>query len=240
MSAHPSSEPRARTHEQIFRTLFQRIIQGELAVGSRLPTERGLAQTFAVNRATVREALRHLENLELVAVRQGDGAYVRDYLESGNLEVAKLLMRVNAHTRREVMAALLEIRRVHLPEVAYAAALRRTPAHLRQLERACRHDPAQPLIERDRQVHQIIARASGNILHVLLTNYFKDCFYDFGAAYFNEARHCRRSERFHREICAAVADQNAGHAREIMRAVLEYAETVVLAGMPSGRATAER
>ncbi len=121
--------------------LLGRIFRGEMTAGAKLPTERALARAFAVNRATVREALRYLENLELIAVRQGDGNYVQDFLASGNLQVAKEMIQVDGHRRQEVLAALMEVRRNNLPEMAYAAALRRTPAQLRQLEKTARQSP---------------------------------------------------------------------------------------------------
>jgi DNA-binding FadR family transcriptional regulator len=45
-----------------------------------------------VNRHTLREALRKLDALDLVSIRQGDGIYVRDFRESGNLELLKYLL----------------------------------------------------------------------------------------------------------------------------------------------------
>ncbi len=226
---------RPRIHERVSRVLLRQIFRGEMAVGGKLPTERALARTYEVNRATVREALRYLENLELVTIRQGDGAYVRNFLESGNLQIAKDMIQIDKDMRRAVLTALMEVRRNNLPEVAYAAALRRTPEHLQQLEEAALHSPDQAVMKRDQEVHRIIARASGNILNVLLVNFFEDFFYAFGDLYFDNARHCRRSERFHREIYAAIAQQNAGHARDIMRDVLQYAETAVTAAAGRNR-----
>ncbi len=222
------SARRPRAHERIIRVLLQQIFRGELAAGAKLPTERHLARRFEVNRATVREALRYLENLDLVAIRQGDGAYVRNFLESGSLQIAKDLMQIDADMQQTILTALMEVRRNNIPEVAYAAALRRTTDHLRQLEQAALRRPDLSVMERDRRIHHIIARASGNILYVLLINFFEDCFNAFGGLYFEETRNRRRSETFHREIFEAIAQQNAGQARAIMRDVLQYAETAVL------------
>ncbi len=226
---------RTRVHERITRVLLRRILRGELAAGAKLPTERTLARTFEVNRATVREALRYLENLELISVRQGDGAYVRNFLESGNLQIAKDLVRVDEAMRREILTAIMEVRRTNIPEVAYAAALRRTPEQLQQLEKVALRSPQQSVMARDRQVHRIIARASGNILNILLINFFEDFFDAFGDLYFGNKRHCRRSETFHRDICEAIAQQNAGHARDIMRDALQYAEAAVGAAVTEAK-----
>ena len=219
---------RPRVHEQVIHVLLKRIIRGELPVGAKLSTERALSAEFQVNRATVREALRYLENLELIAIRQGDGAYVKNFQESGNLETAKALMHVDDAMRFEVLTAILEVRRISSPEVAYAAALRRSPDHLAQLQQVALHSPDLPILERDKRVHHIIGLASGNILHILMTNFYEDFFYDFGYLYFQNDRNIKRSEAFHRDIYHAIRDQNAGMARDIMRDVLQYAEQAVL------------
>lgn len=212
------------------------LFRGAIAPGERLPTERALAETYAVNRATVREALRYLEHLDLIAIRQGDGAYARHFLESRNLETAKAMARVDAGLRREVLTAVLEMRRINSPEVAYAAALKRSGDHVRQLEQLAFPRDAVGMMAQDKDVHRIISRASGNILHVLMTNFCQDFFDDFGHLYFSRKANCRRSARFHRDIFHAIRDQNAGVAREVMRDVLAYAERAVYEAL--GRETA--
>ncbi len=237
----PRPERPVRAHEQVVRVLLGRIFRGEMTAGAKLPTERALARAFTVNRATVREALRYLEILELIAVRQGDGIYAQDFLASGNLQVAKEMIQVDGHKRQEVLAALMEVRRNNLPEMAYAAALRRTPAQLRQLEAAAQQSPDLSVMARDRMIQRIIARASGNILNVLLINFFEDVFDAFGALYFDDPRHRQRSELFHRDIHTAIAQQNAGQARDITREVLLYAEATVMAAIDTRpRATTGR
>jgi GntR family transcriptional repressor for pyruvate dehydrogenase complex len=221
----------ARTYEQITCTLLGKIFRGDLATGEKVPTERRLAETFAVNRATVREALRYLENLQLITIRQGDGAYVKNFLESGNLETAKAMLGVDEAMRFEVLEAILEVRRINSPEVAYAAALKRSADHLQRLEEAVFHRKDLPVIERDRDIHHIIGLASGNIIQILMTNFCESFFYDFGELYFRRQRNIERSQKFHQDIYHAIHNQNAGVAREIMRDVLLYAEGAIYAAI---------
>ena len=220
-----------RTHERVSSALLERIFGGEIAAGEKMPTERALARDFGVNRATVREALRYLENLELVAVRQGDGAYAKQFLESSNLETAKAMVHAAPERRSEVLSAVLEIRRINSPEIAYAAALRRSSAHLRQLEAFALRSGDLGILERDKGVHRVIGLASGNILHILITNFCLDFFDEFGDLYFAREANIRRSEKFHREILEAIRNQNAGVARDVMRKVLQYAERAVFEEM---------
>jgi GntR family transcriptional regulator len=58
--------------------LRQRIDQGRFPPGSRLPSEPELAAELRVSRATLREALRALEDEGLLRRRQGSGTYVAE------------------------------------------------------------------------------------------------------------------------------------------------------------------
>ena len=64
--------------------LAERIGQGQLAAGTRLPSEPELAAEFGVSRATLREALRALEGQGLVHRRWGSGTYVTERTRVAN------------------------------------------------------------------------------------------------------------------------------------------------------------
>lgn len=64
---------RPRTHEQVFAQIEQRLLDGRLSPGDRLPPERELADQLGVSRAGVREALRILEALGVLTVGVGSG-----------------------------------------------------------------------------------------------------------------------------------------------------------------------
>ena len=121
--------------------------------------------------------------------------------------------------------------------MAYAAALKRSPEHLRLLEQIAFPPKDRDVMERDKDVHRVISRASGNILHVLMTNFCQEFFDDFGNLYFSRDANCKRSAKFHRDIFRAIRDQNAGVAREIMRDVLAYAERAVYDALQPETAT---
>lgn len=67
------SQPRYAT---VATALAAEILEGRRPVGTLLPTEQELCQAFGVSRSTVRQALRRLNELGLVAGAQGVGTRV--------------------------------------------------------------------------------------------------------------------------------------------------------------------
>lgn len=68
-----SSVTRTRTYEQVVQQIRERILDGRLTTGEKLPNERDFAQQLGCSRASLREALRILESQGIIDVRVGGG-----------------------------------------------------------------------------------------------------------------------------------------------------------------------
>ena len=60
---------KVRTHEQVLERIQEKIFDGSLPVGGRLPSERELVDALGVGRGSVREALRVLEAMGVLDER---------------------------------------------------------------------------------------------------------------------------------------------------------------------------
>ncbi|HAR48580.1 MAG TPA: hypothetical protein DCR81_00350, partial [Smithella sp.] len=192
---------RSRLHEEIVTIIQKQIMNGTITPGSKLPPEREMAETFSVNRATVREALRKLENLDLVEIRHGDGLYVKNYLESGNFDLIKAALNLDKGT--EIILNILEARSYVVPQMAYMAAQRRTATDLEELQQVISNEDLS-MLERDIKVHQLIVRATHNLLCTIGLNFFNQIFRDYGYLYFDNKKNVERSRKFHQEIYEAI------------------------------------
>ncbi|MFO7560430.1 MAG: GntR family transcriptional regulator, partial [Desulfobacterales bacterium] len=155
---------KTRLHEEIMEQFKDKIIRGDLQPGSRLPPERELADQLKVNRTTVREALHKLEGMGLIEIKHGNGIFVKDFLESGSLELAGHILFLNGRLNMKILRNLLDLRRLLVPEISYCAALNRSKSDLNELERIVFQTDEIPIEEKDWRIHNLIARASGNLL----------------------------------------------------------------------------
>jgi DNA-binding FadR family transcriptional regulator len=72
--------PVARTTStsEVAHRILAQVTNGTLTPGSRLPSERVLAESLKVGRSTVREALAALDLLGIIETRQGAGNFIRE------------------------------------------------------------------------------------------------------------------------------------------------------------------
>jgi DNA-binding FadR family transcriptional regulator len=226
--------PSPRRADGVFEQLRSRILAGAFPAGSQLPTERELAHALEVNRGSVREALKRLEFLELVEVRHGQGAFVREVSESSALQVVEALLRDPATVTTDLIEQILEFRRHNTVRVVELAARNRTDEQIRRgrklVEREVRlgANPKDAL-EIDLETNAMLGEASGNLMYQLVNNLFTKLVRRLGPLYYNEQRDFSRSLRTHRELIAAVEARDPAAARRILEVMLDYSEAAIMA-----------
>jgi len=225
---------KTRLHQEIVEQMKDRIIRGDLRPGTRLPPERELAEQLGVNRTTVREALHKLESMGLLQIKHGSGIFVKDFLESGSLELARHLLFLDGKVNVQALGNLQQLRRILVPEMSACAASNRSEKDLHELEGVVFASDDASLEERDWRVHNIIARASGNLLFVILLNAFTVLAHESARLYFGVEANRQRSRKFHRDIYTAIKGRDAAKAKRIMAEVMKFAEVQTLKALDAG------
>jgi len=73
-------------HQKVINALVKQIFLGKLKPETKLPTEKQLSARMKVDRTSLRLALKQLEAMKVLSIRQGDGIYVKDYLKNAGLD----------------------------------------------------------------------------------------------------------------------------------------------------------
>ena len=107
--------------EDVFDQLSAEVVDGELAAGDSLPSERRLAEVLGVSRPAVREALQRLSQAQLIDVRHGGSTTVRDFRTSAGLDLLPRLLVRDGELDPEVGRSILQARQSIAPTVAAQA-----------------------------------------------------------------------------------------------------------------------
>ena len=237
-SGSPTTEqPRGRLSlgQTVYGQIVQRVIDGDYAVGERLPAEDELAKQFHVSRVTIRQALLKLRKYRLVVSLQGSGNYV------GCLppENAGAMM---AGLETATFEEAFEFRNCLECAAAALAAENRTDEHLRRMTEAV----AQPPVDEasatqwfirhrlaDLEFHEAIAAASGNPIFVNVVQALSPTFSTRWLPWYGERNEpCERRATTimdeHRVILNAVSSGDAEMARVAMQSHLKRARRRML------------
>jgi DNA-binding FadR family transcriptional regulator len=134
---------RPRLAEMVAGQLREQIVSGELADGRVLPRVEKLMQLFGVSAPSVREALRILENEQLITVRRGSAG-------------GAIVHRPQAEAAAYMLGLVLQSRQVRAVDIAFALA---------QLEPLCarlcaeRPDRAETVLPTLDQLHERMTKS---------------------------------------------------------------------------------
>jgi GntR family transcriptional repressor for pyruvate dehydrogenase complex len=155
-----------------YQSLREGIAAGRFPPGSRLPSERELAERMGVSRPLVRETMRLLVGQGLVEVRPRRGIFVRAVADGGLGDAFSQLI----GTDFDRVMELLEVRRALETRSAYLAAQYATAADLAALatiyaELARDKESGATGDDADVRFHCAIAAAAGNtvLTHLMAT-----------------------------------------------------------------------
>lgn len=219
---------KTRVYEDIVAQLKDLIASGKLKPGDQLPSERELSETFQVSRASVREAIRSLESMGLIQIRQGEGTYIASSVETLLASVAFTIRK-----QRDPLLEVFEARKILEPAIAALAAERATAEEVGALEailkeQAQRVAAGETGVETDTRFHSSLADAAKNEVLLRLNDAIVDRLRETRERSLQTQGRPARSLAGHREILHAIQSKDPVKAREAMLAHLETIEHNVL------------
>jgi DNA-binding GntR family transcriptional regulator len=150
-------------HENIFRTLRDRIVYLEYPPGKLIP-EKQLCEEFEVSRTPLREAIKKLKEMKLVNVIPRYGTYVSP------VDINEVRSAFEVKIKLEGLAGEVAAKRITNDKLNEMKAL------IQEADVLLKEDGHRHLIEIDTRFHEIIYKATQNpILQEILENLHSRC-----------------------------------------------------------------
>jgi GntR family transcriptional repressor for pyruvate dehydrogenase complex len=158
-----SNVKRSSTAERIVENLITLVRERSLKIGDKLPSERQLCEMIGVSRPILREALKALQVMNIIDIRQGAGAYIKSLEPEDVVEHLDIVFHLDSSLYHD----LYEARRVLEASIAAMAAEKIGDHELDLIEenirQAAEHiEDEQAFFERDLELHEMIMKAAGN------------------------------------------------------------------------------
>jgi GntR family transcriptional repressor for pyruvate dehydrogenase complex len=212
--------------QRIERTIEGAIREKKLAIGSKLPTEREMCESFGVSRTALREALRRLSARGLITIQKGSGMYVSEINIQDAIDTLNLYYDLKFD--KNLLSQIIEVRSLFEPEIASLAARKRTDQDLSLLEanvtefEQCDPDNTQMEADLDNQFHLCISKATQNpVVQVSMEPIYSLLPRMRNYIYGNIDGEKVTTLRFHRSLLESIRGKDENLSRSLMKEHLE-------------------
>jgi GntR family transcriptional repressor for pyruvate dehydrogenase complex len=220
---------RTKLYQQIATQIQDLIENGKLKHGDQLPPERELADIFQVSRHPVREAIRTLEQKNILHSKVGSGTYV--ILEDEHSVVDFLARAIQKEKGK--LADIFQFRRMIEPQIARMAAENASKKDIETISRILQDqrlatEDLEKFIELDQAFHLALAKATGNYILLSIVERINDILSESRAKYSQSPTRIIHSINGHATILDAISKGAPDLASQAMYQHLEKVENVVL------------
>jgi len=219
--------PRHKVYQEVARQLERHILEN-LKPGDVLPAERQLTVMLGVSRGSVRDAIRSLELKGLLEPRQGFGTVICDIAVTPTDPLAKALL-----DRHQLVAELIDVRKMIEPHVAARAARHATPEDIAEMEEILGRQElkvghGEPATDEDTEFHYAIALASRNRAILKVLDVLMDLLRETREKSSQVKGRPQKSLAGHRRILTALKRHDAAAAEAAVNRHLREIENIAL------------
>lgn len=228
-----------RVAEEIVQQLRSLILRGHYATGDKLPPERKLAEELGVNRASLREAIKALEQMGLVKTRQGDGTRVLDFMQTAGVELVSHLVAgtTDGVPSIEVLEDVLEFRRIFARDIAHLAAEKANAEEIARLDEIAHRAEAElspgDLLKVDFEFYLELTRTAKNRVFQLLINTIRAAVTSHAGFFAQVSPPAQVVRKHHRDVITAIRAREPEKAAKAVNDYLHKAQEMVTALFPN-------
>ncbi|MBU1169949.1 MAG: GntR family transcriptional regulator [Proteobacteria bacterium] len=168
-------------YEIVVKKLLLDIFNNKIKAGAKLPTERQLSVDLGVDRTSLRVALKQLESMQVLDIRQGDGIYVRDYRKYAGVDFLRMLFFQQEEHGDEIIVDSYLIEEVwsfwaeFMPLMIRMAMKRISPMEIKQFmnifdEELENLDDKERIVQLEVLSQDLVAEKCGNLVMLLVSN----------------------------------------------------------------------
>lgn len=213
-------------YEKAIQYINTLILEGKLTVGSKMPTERALAETLGIGRNSTREALSILHGMGFVERIQGSGNYVSKNTGSSIKQILTIMLALGTITREDVYG----FRRVMEKAVGMFLIDKKITLQQKEAFEELIDDmekaKGENLAGLDKKFHDSLILATGNALFITIMEAITEVYREWIDRVLAAADDIQKQKlvEYHRGIFQAVLDKNMAGMLEFIDRHYDFIE----------------
>lgn len=155
-------------YQKAIEYIFQLIKEGKLIVGSKIPSERDIAQSIGIGRNSIREAISILRGMGLIESVHGSGNYIAKDSGKSIKSIVSIMLALGSISKQEVLEFRKEIAKSVCRFVVEHGLTEDEKEHIQNILEAMKHAKIEELVRLDQEFHVTLIKAAKNSLFIMV------------------------------------------------------------------------
>ena len=200
----------AMEYQKAIDYIFQMIKEGRIIVGSKIPSERELAETLGIGRNSTREAISILRGMGLIESRHGSGNYIAKDSGRTFAYIVSAMLALGSISMKDI----LEFRRALAKSVVTLVFKNGFPdeekEHLKKNVEKMESASGEELVMLDQEFHMTLIRATKNPLFIIVMEATVEVYHESVSKVIEESDEVtiKKLVLLHRKICDSIVEKD--------------------------------
>lgn len=207
--------------------IFQLIMEGRLIVGSKIPSERDIAEKLGIGRNSTREAISILRGMGLVESIHGSGNYIAKdsgrtiwHIVSVMLELGSITMKDILEFRRVMSRSVIEL----ILKKGFAD---EDKVYMEKIIDEMKYASGKELVMLDQEFHTTLIRATKNPLFIIVMEAIAEVYHESVSKVIEESDEETTTKflMLHRKICDSIVEKDEEACLKYLKEHYDLAES---------------
>ncbi len=210
--------------------VYKKIKNGEYIVGSKLPSERDLAQHIGVGRNSTREAISILRGWGLIESIHGSGNYISNGSDHAIQMIVRMMLALGTTTEKEIIQFRKVISYTVCSFILEKGLSESDRAGFKELLDRMRGAPKEELSEYDKEFHRRLVELTGNTLFKTIMEPIAETYLDIAFGSVDDIDEKMREElvEMHASLIEGLVNKDIEACRSYLTKHYNYVEKKVL------------
>ena len=209
--------------------IFQMIKEGKLIVGSKLPSERDIAETLGIGRNSTREAISILRGMGLIESIHGSGNYIAK--DSGRTiwNIVSVMLALGSISMKDILEFRRVMARSVIEFIFKNGIADEDKERLKKIVDEMESASGKKLVILDQKFHITLIRATKNPLFITVMEAIAEIYHEFISKIIEESDEETKMKfiMLHSKICNSIIEKDEEACLKYMKEHYDLSESML-------------
>lgn len=221
-------------YQKAIEYIFQMIKEGRLIVGSKIPSERDIAETLGIGRNSTREAISILRGMGLIESMHGSGNYISKDTGRSILSIVSVMLALGSISMMDIVEFRRVMARAIIDLIFLHGLSEEDREYIEKIVNEMEMHSKDDLVELDQKFHVALIHATQNPLFITVMEAITEVYHESMQKVIRESDEetLSRLRMLHGKIYRSIVEKNKDACMKYIEEHYDLVENKLFGALP--------